>query len=58
MTEPPADKTARDEHASRTLVTLRPIAGPLALGFFGLAAATFVTSGLQLGWLRRRKGGR
>jgi succinate-acetate transporter protein len=35
---------------------LRPIAGPLALGFFGLAAATFVMSGLQLGWVDSTEG--
>lgn len=56
MTATPAEKTARDELASRTLVTLRPIAGPLALGFFGLAAATFVMSGLQLGWVEPTEG--
>lgn len=51
MTETPGESAAREELASRTLVMLRPIAGPLALGFFGLAAATFVMSGLQLGWV-------
>jgi succinate-acetate transporter protein len=51
MTETAAPRTARDELAPRTVVALRPIAGPLALGFFGLAAATFITSGLQLGWV-------
>ena len=51
MTEIPAEKAAREELVSRTCITLRPIAGPLALGFFGLAAATFVMSGLQLGWV-------
>jgi succinate-acetate transporter protein len=56
MTATPAEKTARDELAARTLVTLRPIAGPLALGFFGLAAATFVMSGLQLGWVEPTEG--
>jgi hypothetical protein len=56
MTATPAETTAPDECASRTLVTLRPIAGPLALGFFGLAAATFVTSGLQLGWVEPTEG--
>ena len=29
---------------------LRPIGHPLPLGFLGLAAATTVVSGLQLGW--------
>jgi succinate-acetate transporter protein len=32
-------------------VELRPLASPLALGFFGLAAGTFVLAGLQLGWV-------
>jgi len=32
-------------------VTLRPLAGPSSLGLFGLAGATFVLSGLQLGWV-------
>ena len=45
-----------DAGAIRTVVTLRPIAGPLALGFFGLAAATFVTSGLQVGWVEPTEG--
>jgi succinate-acetate transporter protein len=55
MTTIPVEKTARDECAS-TLVTLRPIAGPLALGFFGLAAATFVMSGFQVGWIDPTEG--
>ena len=56
MSETPAEKAAREELAGRTRVTLRPIAGPLALGFFGLAAATFVLSGLQLGWVEPTEG--
>jgi uncharacterized protein len=56
MTETPAEGAAREELTSRTRVTLRPIAGPLALGFFGLAAATFVMSGLQLGWVDSTEG--
>jgi succinate-acetate transporter protein len=56
MTETPGERAAREELASRTRVTLRPIAGPLALGFFGLAAATFVMSGLQLGWVDSTEG--
>jgi len=32
-------------------VTLRPMAGPSSLGLFGLAAASVVLSGLQLGWV-------
>lgn len=34
-------------------ITLRPIGVPLALGFFGLAGATMVLAGLQLGWVPR-----
>jgi uncharacterized protein len=52
MSETPGETAARKRLAARTLITLRPIAGPLALGFFGLAAATFVMSGLQLGWVQ------
>jgi succinate-acetate transporter protein len=32
-------------------IALRPLASPLALGFFGLAGATVVVSGYQLGWV-------
>ncbi len=56
MTETPAETAAREELTGRTRVVLRPIAGPLALGFFGLAAATFVMSGLQLGWVDPAEG--
>jgi uncharacterized protein len=56
MSDTPAEQAAREELASRTLVTLRPIAGPLALGFFGLAGATLVMSGLQLGWVDAAEG--
>src|SRR3954453_17500107 len=37
-------------------VYLRPIANPLPLGFLGLAAATLLVSGLQLGWLASSEG--
>jgi len=50
MTQTPGDAAASDELAAHTHIVLRPIAGPLALGFFGLAGATFVVAGLQLGW--------
>src|SRR5439155_11578766 len=36
---------------SFTRVTLRPIAGPLTLGFGALAVATVVVAALQLGWI-------
>jgi succinate-acetate transporter protein len=56
MTEPPSEAATRGASVPQTVVTLRPIAGPLALGFFGLAAATFVASGLQLGWVAPTQG--
>lgn len=34
-----------------TVVSLRPLGSPLGLGFVGLATATFVLSGFQLGWI-------
>jgi uncharacterized protein len=37
--------------APQVRVTLRPMAGPLSLGLFGLAGAALVLSGLQLGWV-------
>ena len=46
MTETPAPRSRPRTSSRRArVVTLRPIAGPLALGFFGLAAATFVVVG-------------
>lgn len=56
MSETPGQAAAREELTSRTRIVLRPLAGPLALGFFGLAAATFVMSGLQLGWVEPEEG--
>src|SRR4051794_35408625 len=38
--------------AAPVRVVLRPIGHPLPLGFVGLAAATVVMSGLQLGWFQ------
>lgn len=37
-------------------VMLRPVGSPLALGFVALTAATFVVSGLQLGWVEPGEG--
>jgi len=34
-----------------TVVSLRPIGSPMGLGFVGLATATLVVAGLQLGWV-------
>lgn len=39
-----------------TRIVLRPLASPLPLGFLGLAAATFVVSGLNLGWVDASEG--
>ena len=41
---------------SESRIFLRPIANPLPLGFLGLAAATLLLSGLQLGWLDTSEG--
>jgi succinate-acetate transporter protein len=56
MTATPGEAAAREELAGRTRIVLRPLAGPLALGFFGLAAATFILAGLQLGWAAPSEG--
>ena len=56
MNETPGEQAAREQLAARTTIALRPLAGPLAVGFFGLAAATFVMSGLQLGWIEPAEG--
>jgi succinate-acetate transporter protein len=45
-----------DGAAERVSIGLRPIGTPIALGFFGLAAATFVLSSLQLGWVEPAEG--
>jgi succinate-acetate transporter protein len=37
-------------------VVLRPLASPLPMGFLGLAAASFVLAGLQLGWVEPKEG--
>lgn len=36
---------------SATRVVLRPVANPFALGFLGLAGATLVLAGQELGWI-------
>jgi uncharacterized protein len=51
----PAQAAAREELARRLdrviQVTLRPLAGPMPMGFIGLAAATVVLAALNLGWV-------
>ncbi len=38
-------------------VVLRPIGTPLTVGMSGLAVASFVQSGLDLGWMSKSQGG-
>lgn len=49
------EQAAREQLERRveatTRIVLRPIGSPAGLGFFGLAAATLVVAGLQLGWV-------
>ena len=58
--ETTGERAAREELERRiestTRIVLRPLAGPLALGFLGLAAATFVRAGLELGWVEPTEG--
>lgn len=53
---PAGEPTSGQEEAWRSLgshvrLVLHPVASPTSLGLFGLAAATFTVSGLQLGWV-------
>ena len=45
-----------DSATDRVVVALRPVASPVSLGLFGLAAATFTLAGLQLGWVPAGEG--
>lgn len=61
MTTPtPGVRAAREEQERRldamARIVVRPLAGPLALGFLGLAAATFVVAGLNLDWVEAAEG--
>jgi succinate-acetate transporter protein len=47
----PGEDGAWEALRERVAIVLRPIGAPMSIGFFGLAAATFVLSGLQLGWV-------
>jgi len=53
---PSGERAAWDDLLEHVEVDLRPIASPAPLGFLGLAAATFVLSGLQLGWIAKSQG--
>jgi succinate-acetate transporter protein len=41
----------RDPSTPPTIVVLRPLGSPLALGLSGLAVASFLTAGFDLGWI-------
>jgi succinate-acetate transporter protein len=60
MLEPQVETVAAAEARRRvealTRITVRPIGSPTGLGLFGLAAATLVVSGLQLGWVEQAEG--
>jgi succinate-acetate transporter protein len=60
MLEPRAETSAVDEARRRTesvtRIVVRPIGSPTGLGLFGLAAATLVVAGLQLGWVEQAEG--
>jgi succinate-acetate transporter protein len=49
-------EAALESLPDRVHISLRPIGGPTAIGFFGLAAATLVVSGLQLDWVGPAEG--
>jgi succinate-acetate transporter protein len=49
----PAQDAAWTSLRDRVTVTLRPLGAPTPIGFLGLAAASLVLSGLQLGWIGR-----
>ncbi|MBY0398208.1 MAG: GPR1/FUN34/YaaH family transporter, partial [Thermoleophilia bacterium] len=52
---------AREEGGRRTeamtRIVVRPIAGPLSIGFLGLAAGTSVVAGMNLGWIEAGEAG-
>ena len=52
----PGEDAAWDALRQRIVISLRPIGAPTPLGLLGLAAATFVLSGLQLGWVDKAEG--
>ena len=60
MTGSPAEQQTWAERDARleamTRIVLRPIGSPTALGLFGLAGATWVLAGLQLGWIEAAEG--
>jgi succinate-acetate transporter protein len=47
----PGEEAAWTSLRDRITITLRPLGAPTPIGFLGLAAASLVLSGLQLGWI-------
>lgn len=54
----PGEDAAWDALRERITITLRPLGAATALGFLGLAAATWVLASLQLGWVAQPDGRR
>ena len=52
----PGEDASWDALRQRIVISLRPIGAPTPIGLLGLAAATFVLSGLQLGWVDQAEG--
>lgn len=51
MTPAAAEDGGRSEQLKATRIFLRPIANPFPLGFVGLAVATLLLAGQELGWI-------
>jgi uncharacterized protein len=47
----PGEESAWTALRDRVTISLRPLGAPTPIGFLGLAAASLVLSGLQLGWV-------
>jgi uncharacterized protein len=54
--ETPGESAAWDALRGQVRINVRPLASPSTIGLFGLAAGTFVLSGLQLGWVPQEQG--
>jgi succinate-acetate transporter protein len=52
----PGEDAAWSALRERITINLRPIGGPAAIGFLGLAAASLVMAGLQVGWVAADQG--
>jgi succinate-acetate transporter protein len=52
----PAEQAVWETLGQQVRINVRPLASPSTIGLFGLAAGTFVLSGLQLGWVDKEQG--